>query len=539
MASEQLIIPSADGATPDLHTQVIGPFTPLPSGCLTFRLSEIPLDIDKSALSQGLDSLQVGTALIQGNSKVCSLAIYLSWQVATVSFHHVPDEFDKCKPGDRRPLQLPKRQVVTVLSHQKPDRNNRYDPDHGARSGSTEGQVGIRAVPVSVMIDRDFYGMTPLYQPVGATAEYDVIAVTGLSAHAFGSWKAPQQADRMWLRDFLPQDCPNMRVHTWGYYSSIVDDRSTTSITAISRKFLGDIKRVRENQAVSRPLILIGHSLGGLVVQKALVDASKGNCEQDKAVYESCVGILFFGVPIKGLNRTSIESLVQGKGNDYFLQSISSGSEYLSDLEIDFGICYGSMRNCIISSFYETVDTLSVTKTPNGRFERTGPPIRMVPQESAQCSLSADGNRIGICADHSKMVKFQCKSDDNYIRVIDKIKDITKLPRIGGPLPAQKKQSEIVEDVQETQKKILSIMQNTNRIAKDQEMESLLQWISPLEPQTRHQDVRSKRLESIGNWLLESEIFQNWRDDSDGVNIFGCYGIPGAGKTFITSLVID
>ncbi|KAI5816207.1 hypothetical protein BZA77DRAFT_344472 [Pyronema omphalodes] len=73
----------------------------------------------------------------------------------------------------------------------------------------------------------------------------------------------------------------------------------------------------------------------------------------------------------------------------------------------------------------------------------------------------------------------------------------------------------------------------------DQEMESLLQWISPLEPQTRHQDVRSKRLANIGNWFLESEIFRNWRDDSDGVNIFGCYGIPGAGKTFISSLVID
>jgi hypothetical protein len=67
----------------------------------------------------------------------------------------------------------------------------------------------------------------------------------------------------------------------------------------------------------------------------------------------------------------------------------------------------------------------------------------------------------------------------------------------------------------------------------DQEMESLLQWISPLEPQIRHEDVRSKRLPNTGNWFLDSDIFRHWREDCKGVNIFGCYGIPGAGKTFI------
>ncbi|CCX34027.1 Similar to Ankyrin repeat domain-containing protein 50; acc. no. Q9ULJ7 [Pyronema omphalodes CBS 100304] len=70
-------------------------------------------------------------------------------------------------------------------------------------------------------------------------------------------------------------------------------------------------------------------------------------------------------------------------------------------------------------------------------------------------------------------------------------------------------------------------------------MESLLQWISPLEPQTRHQDVRSKRLPNTGNWFLDSETFRKWRDNSEEVNIFVCYGIPGAGKTIISSLVID
>lgn len=63
-------------------------------------------------------------------------------------------------------------------------------------------------------------------------------------------------------------------------------------------------------------------------------------------------------------------------------------------------------------------------------------------------------------------------------------------------------------------------------------MKKLLSWISPVEPQKRHQDVRSKRLQSTGNWFLETENFRNWRDDK-GSDILGCYGIPGSGKTFI------
>jgi hypothetical protein len=65
----------------------------------------------------------------------------------------------------------------------------------------------------------------------------------GLSAHAFGSWKSPDQDDVMWLRDFLPLDLPDSRVLTWGYPSSIKNDQS--SIAAISRDFLQGIRLAR------------------------------------------------------------------------------------------------------------------------------------------------------------------------------------------------------------------------------------------------------------------------------------------------------
>jgi len=69
----------------------------------------------------------------------------------------------------------------------------------------------------------------------------------------------------------------------------------------------------------------------------------------------------------------------------------------------------------------------------------------------------------------------------------------------------------------------------------DYDIEKRLRRLSPLEPQKRHQDVRQKRLESTGGWLLEMAEFRTWRDcdDQDHNSVLVCYGIAGSGKTVI------
>ncbi|KAF8244829.1 ankyrin, partial [Wilcoxina mikolae CBS 423.85] len=77
--------------------------------------------------------------------------------------------------------------------------------------------------------------------------------------------------------------------------------------------------------------------------------------------------------------------------------------------------------------------------------------------------------------------------------------------------------------------------------SKDQELEEFLQWLSPLEPMKRHQDIRAHRVHTTGGWLLETSQFRAWHDGTlqGSGHVIACYGIPGAGKTFITSSVID
>ncbi|RPB02438.1 hypothetical protein L873DRAFT_1673641, partial [Choiromyces venosus 120613-1] len=71
----------------------------------------------------------------------------------------------------------------------------------------------------------------------------------------------------------------------------------------------------------------------------------------------------------------------------------------------------------------------------------------------------------------------------------------------------------------------------------------ILAWLSPLEPRLRHQDVQSHRVDDVGKWLLQTPEFKSWQNSSLdgglGNPVLFCYGDPGVGKTFISSLVVD
>ena len=71
--------------------------------------------------------------------------------------------------------------------------------------------------------------------------------------------------------------------------------------------------------------------------------------------------------------------------------------------------------------------------------------------------------------------------------------------------------------------------------SKDNRRMKTFNWLSPLQPQKRHQDVRSIRLNNTGKWLLNDGRFTAWCTGGQGLGpgdrILCCYGMPGAGKT--------
>ena len=76
------------------------------------------------------------------------------------------------------------------------------------------------------------------------------------------------------------------------------------------------------------------------------------------------------------------------------------------------------------------------------------------------------------------------------------------------------------------------------RDSKERNKQEVLQWLSPLDFRPKQLDTLSRRTPFTGEWLLVEEKFRSWINGS-GFSCLFCSGIPGAGKTVLTSLVID
>jgi Cdc6-like AAA superfamily ATPase len=71
----------------------------------------------------------------------------------------------------------------------------------------------------------------------------------------------------------------------------------------------------------------------------------------------------------------------------------------------------------------------------------------------------------------------------------------------------------------------------------DRQDQVTLDWLTPIDYALPQSDFISRRQEGTGQWLLNSDIFKNWVSQSK--QTLYCPGIPGAGKTMITSIIVD
>jgi triacylglycerol esterase/lipase EstA (alpha/beta hydrolase family) len=175
-------------------------------------------------------------------------------------------------------------------------------------------------------------------------AEVDIIAVHGLDPldnplHATKTWSAPN--GKLWLKDFLPERNPRIRILLYGYNSSAVFGASTTGVNGAVENLLNYL-RMKRKQDQARPIVWVAHSLGGIVVKKAIINAYvSGNYY--KSIHDGTRGVVFFGTPHRGGHGATLGDhmakicrAVSGDVRNNIMEALRKDSMFASDINKDF-----------------------------------------------------------------------------------------------------------------------------------------------------------------------------------------------------------
>lgn len=156
----------------------------------------------------------------------------------------------------------------------------------------------------------------------------------------------------MWLRDQLPGDLESVRSIIYGYDTTLVTSQSFQTIDDLVIKFITMLKITYRPRVSARPLVFLAHSLGGIVLKRALV-LMANSTDSDRAILQAVKAIIFFGAPSQGMHVSHLMAMVDGQPNRQLIEDLEPHSSFLKLLEQQFTAA-ASLRRIRLISFYET-----------------------------------------------------------------------------------------------------------------------------------------------------------------------------------------
>ncbi|KAH7308494.1 ankyrin repeat-containing protein [Stachybotrys elegans] len=368
-----------------------------------------------------------------------------------------------------------------------------------------------------------FEGITPLYEDKNHV-EVDIIAVPRLGSHALGSWKSPN-SDDVWLRDFLHEDVPNIRVLLYGYDTTLPGSLSKQSIKDLGGALLERLIAFRARDGTSyRPIIFIGHSLGGLLIKEALIQARRPSNEANSDLSKACFAMLFFGVPNLGLRNDQLKTLVRGQPNEALIRDLLvdgdfEASNFLKRLADQFSeSCKGYYR---VVSFFERRHSQTL-REQDGKWSKTGAPSLLVTEKSATSTglvAVADQDNISLDRDHSGLVKYGSKNQGDYTVVAERLRRLT-----------DEAKREVVRRFAEH-----NLYQPPSDIT-EACLEACLKSLAFEDMDGRQANI-DYAADGTCKWLLEHEILIEWTRQDRG--LLWIKGKPGSGKSTLMKYARD
>ncbi|KAI1178823.1 hypothetical protein F4777DRAFT_63233 [Nemania sp. FL0916] len=377
---------------------------------------------------------------------------------------------------------------------------------------------------------------------VDEDAVVDIVAVHGLAANPDYAWiwqpkNNPRDSKGQsiegyptkhvnWLKELLPDSLSSAqlpcRVITFNYDSRWFMDAPQQRLSNISDNLLTSLQSARD-KATTRPLIFIGHSFGGNLIEQAIVSACLHGSEH-AIIAQSTVGVIFLGTPHRGSNAASWGHLIASLAPSSFsceyriLEALKEHSDSSTDRLKLFS-------RWLFSESLPVVCFFELQKTDYS--SRIGPVAKIksfkdlvVPEHSA----GIDGHTtISLNTDHLKINKFYGPNDASFRLVFPQIERMAR-------------------GAEETIKRRL----NRRRIPENDGKASLnvqrylreMRVTNPKDILSRIVLQKGDRVRNTCHWILDQKEFSTWAASGDP-ELLRLIGSPGIGKTIMSTFLVE
>ncbi|PKS11033.1 hypothetical protein jhhlp_002793 [Lomentospora prolificans] len=190
------------------------------------------------------------------------------------------------------------KRALSPEPHDLDDEDGRNPRNHSASlfgriDPPTDGAAGVTSE------------LKVVHDPVLGTAPtVDIVAVHGLG-DGFDGWESTQDG-LCWLTSLLHRDVPTARILTFRHSPDLLTPNLAVKDALYERaeRLLEALKELYGSgnggeRRPTPPLVFISHSLGGLIVQRALVTAEESQDAASRRVFLATRGMIYFGVPAR------------------------------------------------------------------------------------------------------------------------------------------------------------------------------------------------------------------------------------------------
>ncbi|KAF5560596.1 nacht wd [Fusarium phyllophilum] len=320
-------------------------------------------------------------------------------------------------------------------------------------------------------------GLNLLYCPT--EPEIDLIFVHGLGGNSRKTWsKSFADQSHFWPEDWLSQDPAfrNVRIHSYG-----------------GKSFLGAISIAPRIANSKTYIIVIGHSMGGLVMKKAYILAKQD--AEHNAQAARFAAFYFLATPHRGANSAKmLKNLLKIAYDRTYVGDLEPNSEAVQVINDEFRHFSADLE---LWSFYETQNMKYFSSL-------------IVDPESAVLGYRGE-KQIPMTADHRSICKFDTPQDSNYILLRDSL--ASTVSKITTAIPEKR---------HETIKSLKNYLQVSDMLDDDLA------------------NVCESRMPGSCEWISNKDDYIKWRDGEEAdARTLWIKGRPATGKSVLAGYVVD